>query len=178
MKTKWEVLSPKQSCLFYLTSRSTPATRSWVGARKTVLLKTQNEIENQLRKRGHAGIPHSSCRASPLLQGHGHKVSPVSEVHLAEWRLRRESTVTTATEIIVCQFYHISFCPLSQEIVSMSSDLSYGPPTESISNISFRYQKDTLKSIKANPWNYVFLITSDTWLADMLQHFWKKYRAE
>lgn len=70
-----------------------------------------------------------------------------------------------ATKMIACQFYHISFCPLSQETVSMSSNLSYGPPKEGIYNISLKYQKDTLRSIKANPWNYVFLITSDTWLA-------------
>lgn len=88
MKTKWDVLSPKQSCSFCHTSGSTPTTRSWVGARKTVLLKTQNETESPLRTQGHSGIPHSSWRIPHFCRARG-TVAPVSEVHLTEWRLRR-----------------------------------------------------------------------------------------
>lgn len=66
IKTKWEMLSPKQSWPFCLTSGNIPATRSSVGARR-VLLKTQNETK--LRKEGMlesltpAGELPLSCRA-------------------------------------------------------------------------------------------------------------------
>lgn len=125
MKTKWDMLSPKQSCPFCLTSGSTPATRSWVGARKTVLLKPQNETESLLKTQGRASTPHSSWRTSPFLQGHGHSGTRFWGT-LSRMKAD-ESTMPMPTKMIVCQFYHISFCPLSQETVSMSSNLSHGP---------------------------------------------------
>lgn len=50
MKTEWETLSPKQNCPLYPISGRTSAAGCWVGARRTGLLKIQNQPEYLLRK--------------------------------------------------------------------------------------------------------------------------------
>lgn len=96
VKSKWEMLSPKRSCPFCLTSGRTSAARCWVGARKRDLLETRNQREYLLRKQRHAGtsLQLDNLLPSSIQQNHSRTrgtVAPTPEVCLAKpkWRQRK-----------------------------------------------------------------------------------------